>query len=204
MKIIEQERAPNPRRVKIFVAEKGLEIPFEKIEINKGEHQTPQFTALNPMQRVPVLVLDDGTALSESVAICRYFEELYPSPPLFGHSPLSKANVEMWNRRMELSLMQPVSQVFRHSHPAMAQMEIPQISEWAKANVPRVYTTLEILNNQLATRSHVAGEEYSIADITAFVAIDFMKPAKLTLANDLIHIRGWIDRMAERPSSMLR
>ncbi len=204
MKIIEQERAPNPRRVKIFVAEKGLDIPFEKIELNRGDHHTPQFTALNPMQRVPVLLLDDGTAISESVAICRYLEELHPKPRLFGCSPLSKAKVEMWNRRMELNLLMPISQFFRHTHPAMAKMEVPQIAEWAKANVPRVHTMLKFLNDELSTRSHIAGDKYSIADITALVAIEFMKPAKLVLPNDHFHIRSWLNRMAERPSSRLR
>ncbi|MGI9426566.1 MAG: glutathione S-transferase family protein [Hyphomicrobiaceae bacterium] len=203
MKIIEQERAPNPRRVKIFLAEKGLDIPFEKLQINKAEHRAPEFTALNPMQRVPVLVLDDGTAISESVAICRYFEELHPEPNLFGRTALEKAMVEMWNRRMDLGLLFHVSQCFRHKHPAMAEMEVPQITEWGDANRPRAYAVLDVLNETLAVTPYVAGDNYSIADITAMVAIDFMKPARLELPDSLQNVHRWYGEMAQRPSSKL-
>jgi len=204
MKIIEQERAPNPRRVKIFVAEKRLQIPFEKIELNKGEHRSAEFTALNPMQRVPVLVLDDGTAISESVAICRYLEELHPEPVLFGKSALDKATVEMWNRRMELGLLYHVSQCFRHRHPAMAALEVPQIAEWADANEPRVMAGLEVLDQALAGQAYVAGDSYSIADITALVAIDFMKPAKLEVPATMKNVHRWYGESSSRPSAQLK
>lgn len=204
MKIIEQERAPNPRRVKIFVAEKGLDIPFEKIELNKGDHRSAAFTALNPMQRVPVLVLDDGTAISESVAICRYLEELNPEPNLFGSSALEKAMVEMWNRRMDLGLLFHISQCFRHSHPAMASMEVPQVPEWGEANRPRVMASLQILDEALAARQYVAGDAYSIADITALVALDFMKPAKLAVPDTLTNVKRWYGEVSARPSSQLK
>lgn len=204
MKIIEQERAPNPRRVKIFVAEKGLDIEFEKIEINKAEHRTPEFTALNPTQRVPVLVLDDGTAISESVSICRYLEALHPEPNLFGKGPLETALVDMWNRRMELGLLYAVSQCFRHRHPAMAEMEKPQISSWADANEPRVFDSLQILDSQLAKTAFVAGDRYTIADITTLVAVDFMKPARLKVPAGLSNIQRWYGEVSSRPSSQAR
>jgi glutathione S-transferase len=204
MKIIEQPRAPNPRRVKIFVAEKGLDIPFEPIELNKGEHRSEAFTALNPLQRVPVLVLDDGTAISESVAICRYLEELHPEPALFGRTPLEKAMVEMWNRRMDLGLLFHVSQCFRHKHPAMAALEVPQIAEWGDANAPRAMAQLQVLDGALATQPFVAGDAYSIADITAMVAIDFMKPAKLEVPEALVNVQRWYRDVAARPSSQLK
>ena len=203
VKIIEQERAPNPRRVKIFVAEKGIDIKFEKIELNKGDHRTDAFTELNPFQRVPVLVLDYGTVISESVAICRYFEEQYPEPVLFGRTALEKAIVEMWNRRMEHNLMFHVSQCFRHGHPAMAELEVPQIAEWAEANKPRVMKGLEVLDEQLSKYAFVAGDTYSIADITALVAIDFMRPAKIALPETMGNIKRWYADMAERPSSKM-
>ena len=203
VKIIEQERAPNPRRVKIFVAEKGIEVEFEKIELNKGDHRSDAFTELNPFQRVPVLVLDYGTVISESVAICRYFEEMHPEPVLFGRTAIEKAIVEMWNRRMELNLLFHVSQCFRHGHPAMAEMEVPQIVQWAEANKPRVIKGLEVLDGQLSKYAFVAGDTYSIADITALVAIDFMRPAKIALPETLGNIQRWYSDMAERPSSKM-
>lgn len=204
MKIIEQPGAPNPRRVKLFVAEKGLEIPFETLELNKAEHLSEEFTKLNPLQRVPVLVLDDGTAISESVAICRYLEDLNPEPNLFGISPLERATVEMWNRRMELGLLFHVAQCFRHTHPAMAAMEKPQIPEWAEANKPRVMHYLGVLDDALGKQVYVAGDRYTIADITALVAIDFMKPARLQVSDAHANVKRWYDEVAQRPSSKLR
>src|SRR5947208_719950 len=114
MKLYDGGRAPNPRRVRIFLAEKGVSVPIEKIDLGAMEHKTPEFTAINPLQRVPALALDDGTIITESIAICRYFEALRPEPPLFGRGALQEAMVEMWNRRLELHLYGPVSTVFRH------------------------------------------------------------------------------------------
>ena len=112
MKLIDQPQAPNPRRVNIFLAEKGIELPREELNLPAKEHLTPEIKALNPLQTLPILVMDDGTALSESVAICRYFEELHPEPPLMGTTPLEKATIEMWQRRMELYLFSNVAAVF--------------------------------------------------------------------------------------------
>ena len=200
MKIIEDSRAPNPRRVRIFLAEKDIEIPFEHIEIMKGEHKTLEFAEKNPFQRVPILVLDSGTVIAESVAICRYFEELEPDPPLMGKEPLDKARVEMWNRRMELNLLAPIAQVFRHTHPAMAEMEVPQVLEWGEANRPRVTETLKVLDKELANRKFIAGERFSIADITAKVAVDFMKPARIERPHDLKNFTRWYEEVSARPS----
>ena len=204
MKIIEQPGAPNPRRVKIFVAEKGLDIPYEALELNKAEHLSEQFTALNPVQRVPVLVLDDGTAISESVAICRYLEDLNPDPNLFGHTAIERAIVEMWSRRMELGLLFHVAQCFRHTHPAMAAMEKPQIPEWAEANKPRVMQYLGVVDDALAKQAYIAGDRYTIADITALVAVEFMKPARLQVPDAHVNVKRWYDEVAQRPSSKLR
>ena len=109
MKLYDGGRAPNPRRVRIFLAEKGLSVPMEKIDLGALQHKSAEFTAINPLQRVPVLVLDDGTVITESIAICRYFEALQPDPPLFGRGPLEIANIEMWNRRLELHFLLPVA-----------------------------------------------------------------------------------------------
>ena len=138
MRIIETRTAPNPRRVRIFLAEKQIAVPFEEVEIMQGELRTHEFSSVNPWQRVPVLILDDGTAISESVAICRYFEELQSEPALFGRGAVGRALVEMWNRRVELGLFAAVASVFRHLHPKMSRLEDPQISAWGEANKTKV------------------------------------------------------------------
>jgi len=201
MKLIDGGRAPNPRRVRIFLAEKNIEVPLEPFDINTLEHQSDDFRALNPMQRVPVLIFDDGTALSESVAICRYFEELHPEPPLMGVDALDKARVEMWNRRMELNLLASVAASFRHLHPAMQKMEVPQVPEWGKANKPKVMALLRWLDNELAGRPFIAGDRYTIADITALVAVDFLKPARLAVPEDHGNLLRWHAEVRARPSA---
>ena len=132
MKLYDGGRAPNPRRVRIFLAEKGLDVPTEQVDLGALQQRSDAYTAINPMQRVPALVLDDGTVIAESIAICRYFEVLCPDPPLFGRGALDSALVEMWNRRVEFHLFMPVSNIFRHLHPAMKQMEVPQVPAWGR------------------------------------------------------------------------
>jgi glutathione S-transferase len=200
MKLYDGGRAPNPRRVRIFLAEKGLDVPMEKIDLGTLQHKSAEFTALNPLQRVPVLVLDDGTVITESIAICRYFEALRPQPPLFGRGALEEAMVEMWNRRVELNLYSGVSAVFRHLHPAMKELE-NQIPQWGEANKPRVADFLALLNRELKDRLFVAGEHYSVADITTLVAIDLMKPAKLAMPAGMVNIQRWHGQVSERTSA---
>src|SRR5712692_10766831 len=163
MKLYDGGRAPNPRRVRIFLAEKGLSVPMESVNLGALEHKTAAYTAINPLQRVPALVLDDGTVIAESIAICRYFEASHPSPPMFGTGPLEQAMVEMWNRRLEQHLFFPVSQVFRHLHPAMKDAEVPQVAAWGEANKPRVAAFLPILERQLEIGPFVCGPCYSVA-----------------------------------------
>ena len=200
MKLYDGGRAPNPRRVRIFLAEKGLSVPVEKMDLAALQHKSAEFTAINPLQRVPVLVLDDGTVITESVAICRYFEGLRPEPALFGRGAVEEAQVEMWNRRVELNLYQAVSAVFRHLNPAMREME-NQVPEWGEVNKPRVLDFLALLDRELKERMFVAGDHYSIADITALVAVDFMRPARIALPEDFTAVRRWHAQMAERPSA---
>lgn len=201
MKIIEQQKAPNPRRVRIFLAEKGVVVPFEQVDIMQLDHKQPAFVAANPMQQVPVLVLDDGTAISESVAICRYFEETKPEPPLMGRDARDRAMVEMWNRRMELGVLSRVAQAFRHTHPAMAELEKPQVREWGEANRNRIAEMLDIMDQRLAQSAFVAGDHFSIADITALVAIDFMRPIKFERPAHLKNLDRWYTAAASRPSA---
>ena len=202
MKIIETKQAPNPRRVRIFLAEKGITVPFEEVDLMKGALKTPEFSKLNPAQRVPVLVLDDGTAISETVAICRYFEEAQPKAPhLFGEGAKGRAIVEMWQRRMELGLFAHVAQAFRHTHPAMAHLEVPQIKDWGEANKGHALAALALLDAQLAANRFVAGDSYTIADITALVAIDFMRPARLQRPPELKNVDRWYGEVSARPSA---
>ncbi|MEZ5851241.1 MAG: glutathione S-transferase [Hyphomicrobiaceae bacterium] len=201
MKILETRMAPNPRRVRVFLAEKGISIPFEELDLMKGELKTPEFTRLNALQRVPVLMLDDGTAISETMAICRYFEETNPNPPLLGTGAVGRATVEMWNRRMELGLLFHVAQAFRHTHPAMAHLEVPQVKEWGEANKDKARELLQVLDDQLAGNAFVAGQDYSVADITAMVALDFMRPARIERPAGLANVERWYGEVSQRPSA---
>ena len=201
MRLYDGGRAPNPRRTRIFLAEKGIELPIEPIDLGAMAHKSAAYTAVNPMQRVPALMLDDGAVITESIAICRYLEALYPEPSLFGREALEIARIEMWNRRLELHLLFPVSHVFRNSHPAMKQMEVPQVPAWAEANKPRIVEFLALLDRELKDRAFAAGNAFTVADITGLVAVDFMKPAKLAVPDELKNVKRWHAELAARPSA---
>lgn len=201
MKLYDTNRAPNPRRVRIFLAEKGISVPLEPIDLGKGEHKSPEFTGLNPRQRVPLLVLDDGTAIAETIAICRYFEALQPEPNLFGRTPEEQGLVEMWQRRVELDLFYPIMMVLRHLNPAMAQMEVPQVPEWGEANKPKVLAALGFFNDQLADRAFIAGPRFTVADITMLVAVDFLRVIRTEVSEHQTHLKRWYDIVSQRPSA---
>lgn len=193
-------RAPNPRRVEIFLREKSIVLPSKHIDIGRLEHRSEDYGKINPLQQMPSLELDDGTILTESIAICRYFEELHPEPALFGVGARERAEIEMWQRRLEMGLLLPVAAVFRHSHPFMAKVEVPQIAEWAATNRPRVERFLAHFNAMLADRPFVAGQRFSVADITGIVAVEFMRPARIALDPALTHVHRWFGEMGRRPS----
>ena len=201
MKLYDGGRAPNPRRVRVYLAEKGIAVPTEQVDLGALQQKSDAFSAINPMQRVPALVLDDGTVITESIAICRYFEALHPDPPLFGRGALQSALVEMWNRRVEFHLFIPVSNIFRHLHPAMKEMEIPQVKEWGEANKPRALSFLDHLDSELKARSFIAGNDYSVADITAMIAIDFLRVSRMAVPDALTNLKRWYAAVSERPSS---
>ena len=201
MKLYDSKMAPNPRRTRIFLVEKGISVPTEQVDMMTMQHKTPEYTALNPFQRMPTLVLDDGTVLTESVAICRYFEVLQPEPPLFGVGAKEIAVVEMWNRRAEINFFANVAAVFRHLHPAMKELEVPQVPAYAEASRPRVFWFLELLDRELATREFVAGDGFSMADITTLVAVDFMKPSRLAMPDNLANVKRWHAAVSARPSA---
>ncbi|HJM60415.1 MAG TPA: glutathione S-transferase [Alphaproteobacteria bacterium] len=207
MKLYEFKAAPNPRRVRIFLAEKGIDVPTVQIDLQNREQHTPEFLARNPMGGVPCLELDDGSHISESVAICRYFEGLQPEPRLMGAMPEEAARIEMWNRRMELVGMAAAGEAFRNSVPAFADRALPgvdpvaQIPDLAQRGLERLPRFYERLDEGLAKTPYVAGESYSIADITALVAIDFAGWIKIQPDESLVNIADWYGRVSSRPSA---
>ena len=201
MKLYDGGRAPNPRRVTLYLAEKGIAVEMVPVDMGQKEHKSDLLSTKNPLQRLPILELDDGTILTETIAICRYFEELYPEPPLFGTGALERAQVEMWQRRVEWHLLLPIAQVFRHSHPHMAQMEDPQVPDWAAANRPRALRNMMIFDDVLKQRPFVAGERFTVADITGLVALDFARPARIPIPPELIHLTRWHEALRARPSA---
>ena len=201
MKLYDSKMAPNPRRVRIFLAEKGISVPTEQVDMMQMQHKTPEYTAINPLQRMPALVLDDGTVITESIAICRYFEAIQPEPPLFGVGAKEIALVEMWNRRCEINFLANVAAVFRHLHPAMKELEVPQIPAWAEANKPRVAEFLTILDGELAKHEFIAGDRFSVADITMLVAVDFMRPSRLPMPEGVTNVQRWHAAVSARPSA---
>jgi len=203
MKLYDGGRAPNPRRVSIFLTEKGIEIERIPVDINALEQKSAEFTNLNPMQRVPVLELDDGTHLSESVAICRYLEALHPEPPMMGIDPLDIAIVEMWQRRVELGMLLPIAFAFRHLHPGASHLENPQVPQWGEVNKPRAIAFMKILDDQLAGNPFVAGDRFTVADISGIVGLQFLKPARIEMPGDLKNLSRWFEEMLERPSVAL-
>ena len=201
MKLYNSPLAPNPRRVRIFLAEKNLTVPTVDIDLGRLEQRSEDFLALNPFQRVPVLTLDDGVVICKSIAICRYFEETQPDPPLFGVGALERAMVEMWQRRLELGLFNHIATAFRHAHPHMAQMERPQIAELAEASKPKAVEAMSRIDRELANREFAAGDRFSIADITGLVALDFARTARIAIPEEFSRLRRWREALAARPSA---
>ncbi len=200
MKIYNTSTAPNPRRVRIFLAEKGIQVPYEEVDIVKAVNRGPEFRKKNPMATVPVLELDDGTCIAESVAICRYFEEIHPQPPLFGVDAKDRALVEMWNRRMEFALFIPIADAFRQRHDFFMGL-IRLVSEYAEAQRLNAEDSLQWLDGELADRRFIAGERFTIADITAMVAIDFGRVSKITIKPEQKNLARWHAEVSSRPSA---
>jgi glutathione S-transferase len=201
MRLYSSPFAPNARRVRIFLAEKNLTLPVVDVDLARLDQRSEGFSALNPFQAVPVLAFEDGTVLCESIAICRYFEETQSDPPLFGVGALERAMVEMWQRRLELGLMLHIANAFRHSHPHMAEMERPQIAELAQASKPKAVAAMTHVDRHLADRPFIAGNRFSVADITGLVALDFARTARIAPPEELRHLRRWHAELSARPSA---
>jgi glutathione S-transferase len=200
VKLYDSAGAPNPRRVRVFLAEKGIEVPAVQVDIGKAENRQPSFLAKNPLGGVPVLELDDGSFLAESVAICRYFEETQPDPPLMGTDARDRAFVEMWNRRMEHEIALPCAQSFRQTH-AFFKGKIRQVPEFGEASKEAALKRLEWLDTELADREFVAGGRYTIADITAMVGLDFGRVTGIQIGPEQKNLQRWHEAVASRPSA---
>jgi glutathione S-transferase len=200
MLLYHDPRAPNPRRVRIFLAEKGVSYDTIEVSIAASEHHKPEFRKKNPLALLPVLELDDGRVLRESMAICRYMEELHPEPNLLGTDAWERAQVEQWNRHAELELLLPIAQVFRNTN-AFWNGRIKQAPEFGEIMREQVCSRFDWLETELAERPFLAGPRFTVADITAVCAIDFGKVSNLRIkAEAHPHLAAWHARVHERPS----
>lgn len=200
MKIYDTKTAPNPRRVRIFLAEKQIPMDYEQVDLAAGENLSDKMRKRNPMAKVPVLELDDGTCISESVAICRYFELLHPEPPLMGTSVLEQAQVEMWQRQVEFGLFMQVGLCFQHTSGYFKDRmtPVPEFGEEAGKNAG---TFMSVLDRRLADSEFIAGNSFSIADITALCAIDFARVVKIRINDEQPHLKRWHQAVSSRPSA---
>jgi glutathione S-transferase len=192
--------APNPRRVRIFLAEKGIDLAETPVDIMKREHKSPEHRARNSLGQVPTLELDDGTCISETVAICRYFEETKADPPLFGTTPTEKALVDQWIRRVEFTVMSPVGQFWRHAHPFTARL-LTQFKDFGESNREHYQGAQKWLDGELAGRPFVTGEAYTMADICLLSTVDFATWIGLPLEEGNANLKAWHDRVTARPSA---
>ncbi len=201
MKLYEFTGAPNPRRVRVFLAEKGInDVPSVQVNIATGENRKPEFLKIDPMGGLPVLELDDGTIIAESVAICRYFETIKPEPPLMGVDAKDKAVVEMWNRRMEFEILSMTAASFRNTSDFF-KGRIPQVKEYGEIAKNAALKRLEWLDTVLADREFIAGPRYTIADITALIGIDFGRTTAIKIQESQKNLARWHQAVSSRPSA---
>ena len=200
MKLYDSTMAPNPRRVRIFLAEKGISVPTVQVDLGKAESRQPEFLKKNPMGGVPVLELDDGRFLTESVAICRFFEERRPQPPLFGVDATDRAFVEMWNRRMESEIFTRVAGTFQNTHEFF-KGRIPQVPEYGEVCRKHALMRMTWLDGELASREFVAGDRFTVADITALCGIDFGRAAGIRMDPAWKNLQRWHEAVSSRPSA---
>ena len=192
--------APNPRRVRIFLAEKGIDLPETPVDMMQREHKSPEHRARNSMGQVPTLELDDGSHISETVAICRYFDETQPDPPMFGTTAKEKALVDMWVRRVEFTVMTPVGMYWRHAHPRTAAL-LTQFKDFGESNRETYRGAQRWLDRELDGRAWLPGDSYSMADICLLTTVDFAKWIGLPMEEEHANLTAWHARAAGRPSA---
>ena len=198
MKLYTTKGAPNPQRLDIFLHEKSIEVEKVFVNLMEREHDDALFRSLSPFGRVPVLILDDGTSISEVEAVARYFEEVVPSPNLFGSSPHDKAIVSMWARLAEFELMTPIAHAFRHGHPRMGVLE-DQVADYAVAAARKASASLTIFEQHMKDRDYICLDRFTFADINAVVALRMTKLAKIDLAQ-WPNLSKWLENISHRPS----
>jgi glutathione S-transferase len=200
MKLYDLPASPNARRVRIFIAEKGLEIPTIAVDMTKGENKRPDYLEKNSLGKMPLLELDDGTCIAESGAICRYLEEIHPEPILMGRTPVARAQVEMWNRRMELEILLPLINVFAHTHE-MWQGVHTQVAEWGEICRETALARLAWLDTEISGRDFIVNDDYTVADITAQCALVLGKAVGVRVPQELDNVNAWFARVAARPTA---
>lgn len=200
MLLYDLKAGTNPRRVRIFLAEKGITVPKVEVDMMAGENKKPEYLAKNPMGRMPLLELDDGTVIAESIAICRYFESVHPQPPLFGSGAVEIAKVEMWNRRMELEIMRPIADAFEHLSPFW-KGRLQQCSEYGEMARAAAFERMTWLDHELAERPYISGEAYTVADITAQCALVLGKNTGTPIPAELINLQRWFSQVTSRPTA---
>jgi len=207
MKLYDFAQAPNPRKVRVYLAEKGIQVPLQTVDLTKGEQRSPEFLKVNPLGVVPVLELDDGTRIADAIAICVYFEGLQGEPALIGRDPASRARIVAASRRAERDGFYAMVEAFRNATrgfkgralPGTADYEqIPALAERGRARVARFFETMEA---ELAGRAFVCGSDYSLADITVLVTVDFAKWIKLTIPENCVNLRRWYEAVSARGSA---
>ncbi len=201
MKLYDSRLAPNPRRVRWFLAEKGIEdLGIVQVDLMAGAHKTEEYLAEVGMPNTPALILDDGTALTESIAICRYLEALYPKPNMFGRDAREAAVIEMWTRRAELMAAMPLMQAVRHGHPALAALET-QVPEVAANNRDMAVRALTIFDSRLAQSPWIAADRVTMADGVLYSGIEFARMVRFKVPEDMVHVTRWLAAMRDRPSA---
>lgn len=193
--------APNPRRVRIFLAEKGVSIPLEDVALVRGEHKSPSHIARNSLGQTPVLELEDGSHLSESISICRYLESVYPEPNLFGETGREQAEIDMWLRRIEFQVMSPAGMFWRHAHPFTAKVVVPQYQEFGASNRAHYEQAMMWLDGELSRRDYLAGGRFTVADICGLTSVDFASWIGLPIPEGAAHVKAWHARVSARPSA---
>ncbi|MFT6086263.1 MAG: glutathione S-transferase [Glaciecola sp.] len=200
MKIYDTKTAPTPRRVRVFLAEKNIPMEYVQVDLQKGENLSKEMRAKNPIGKVPILELDDGTCISESDAICQYFEALQPEPRLFGETPLQKAQIAMWSRQVEFYLFMQIGMCFQHTTGYFKDRMNP-IKEYGVEAGINASKFLSVLNRRLEHSLFVAGDEFSIADITTMCSIDFGRVVDVRIKEEHTALQEWYKRVSERPSA---
>ncbi len=200
MKIYETRTAPNARRVRMFLAEKDIDMEYVQVDIEKGENLGEDYRRKNPTTKVPVLELDDGSYIGESAAICRYFEALHPENPLMGSTPREKAEIEMWHRQVEFYFLLPVAMCFQHVTGYFKDRMTP-VAAYGEECGKQAVAFLERLNERLRASTYLAGEDFSIADILALCTLDFARVVKIRPDDSHTHIARWYEQVNSRPSA---